>query len=450
MGVEAARLALRSAPARRPRPSGWPRPRPPTWTRPTPPPSTPPSASRRVWAPSTSAAHCGRGRARCRPRCRDGDRAPSSSWSRPTCATGCPPRPTRPPAATARRPCWWPTTRPGSTGHRRVPRGRVGDRRVPRPLASAGPAPVAYLGGALRRDALPAPGHRGLGGGSQGRRPVEPTRSVGPRVTGMHGRAVRSAGARLGLERRRPGRRPRLGGRPVRHGPPAARRWHPCSRPPDPTRSWLFSAWPTEPTPSSSERRRPAPRGRRRRPWPRQLSEGAELPYGKFLAWRDMVAPEPPRRPEPGRVSSSAAWRSEAWKFGFVGSRDRTSEVVHLPAGPRLDDGRCGRRHGPGRPGRHGGHHRHLHRRPPGLFAEPAHRLRRRRLRRRRPFSGRAHRRRRRPCVGGRPRDDDLPSPLQRGRHPRLLLEGQAGVARIAQPAVEAGRRPRAPARTGT
>jgi hydroxymethylglutaryl-CoA synthase len=62
-----------------------------------------------------------------------------------------------------------------------------------------------------------------------------------------------------------------------------------------------------------------------------QLSQGADLPYGKFLAWRDMVTPEPPRRPEPGRVSSSAAWRSEAWKFGFVGSRDRTTEVVHLP-----------------------------------------------------------------------------------------------------------------------
>jgi uncharacterized OB-fold protein len=30
-------------------------------------------------------------------------------------------------------------------------------------------------------------------------------------------------------------------------------------------------------------------------------------------------------------VSASAAGRSEEWKFGFVGSRDRTSEAVHLP-----------------------------------------------------------------------------------------------------------------------
>jgi uncharacterized OB-fold protein len=30
-------------------------------------------------------------------------------------------------------------------------------------------------------------------------------------------------------------------------------------------------------------------------------------------------------------VSSSAAHRNEEWKFGFVGSRDRTSGAVHLP-----------------------------------------------------------------------------------------------------------------------
>jgi hydroxymethylglutaryl-CoA synthase len=79
-------------------------------------------------------------------------------------------------------------------------------------------------------------------------------------------------------------------------------------------------------------------------PISRQLAEGAEIPYGKFLAWREMVVPEPPRRPEPGRVSSVAAWRNEPWKFGFVGSRDRSSATVHLPpsrismTGGALDD----------------------------------------------------------------------------------------------------------------
>jgi hydroxymethylglutaryl-CoA synthase len=62
-----------------------------------------------------------------------------------------------------------------------------------------------------------------------------------------------------------------------------------------------------------------------------QIAGAADLPYGKFLSWRGMVTPEPPRRPEPARVSSTAAWRNEEWKFGFVGSQDRTSEAVHLP-----------------------------------------------------------------------------------------------------------------------
>jgi 3-hydroxy-3-methylglutaryl CoA synthase/uncharacterized OB-fold protein len=62
-----------------------------------------------------------------------------------------------------------------------------------------------------------------------------------------------------------------------------------------------------------------------------QIAGAADLSYGKFLSWRGMVTPEPPRRPEPQRVSSTAAWRNEEWKFGFVGSKDRTSEAVHLP-----------------------------------------------------------------------------------------------------------------------
>jgi hydroxymethylglutaryl-CoA synthase len=62
-----------------------------------------------------------------------------------------------------------------------------------------------------------------------------------------------------------------------------------------------------------------------------QIAAGADLPYGKFLSWRGMVITDPPRRPEPGRVSSSAAWRNEEWKYGFVGSRDHRSEAVHLP-----------------------------------------------------------------------------------------------------------------------
>jgi hydroxymethylglutaryl-CoA synthase len=67
------------------------------------------------------------------------------------------------------------------------------------------------------------------------------------------------------------------------------------------------------------------------RPIADQVSAGAALPYGKFLAWRGMLPVEPPRRPEPQRVSATAAARSEEWKFGFVGSKERDSGVVHLP-----------------------------------------------------------------------------------------------------------------------
>jgi 3-hydroxy-3-methylglutaryl CoA synthase/uncharacterized OB-fold protein len=62
-----------------------------------------------------------------------------------------------------------------------------------------------------------------------------------------------------------------------------------------------------------------------------QVDSGAPVPYGKFLARRGFLSPEPPRRPEPARPSASAAGRSEDWKFGFVGSRDRTTGAIHLP-----------------------------------------------------------------------------------------------------------------------
>jgi 3-hydroxy-3-methylglutaryl CoA synthase/uncharacterized OB-fold protein len=62
-----------------------------------------------------------------------------------------------------------------------------------------------------------------------------------------------------------------------------------------------------------------------------QIAHSAPLPYGKFLAWRGAVALEPPRRPEPDRISASVAGRNEAWKYAFVGSRDRGSGELHLP-----------------------------------------------------------------------------------------------------------------------
>ena len=68
------------------------------------------------------------------------------------------------------------------------------------------------------------------------------------------------------------------------------------------------------------------------RPIADQLAAGNDaLPYAKYLAWRGVMTPEPPRRPEPARVSASAAGRSVDWKYGFVGSRDRETGALHLP-----------------------------------------------------------------------------------------------------------------------
>jgi hydroxymethylglutaryl-CoA synthase len=62
-----------------------------------------------------------------------------------------------------------------------------------------------------------------------------------------------------------------------------------------------------------------------------QAAHGRVVPYGKYLAWRNQLRVEPPRRPDPARVSAPAAGRSAEWKFGFVGSRAPGSSEVRLP-----------------------------------------------------------------------------------------------------------------------
>ncbi len=75
-----------------------------------------------------------------------------------------------------------------------------------------------------------------------------------------------------------------------------------------------------------------------------QIEAGGALDYGRFLAWRRMITVEPPNRPLPSRPSAPASWRRSGWKFGFTGSRDRTSQMVHMPParvsekGGALDD----------------------------------------------------------------------------------------------------------------
>jgi 3-hydroxy-3-methylglutaryl CoA synthase len=74
------------------------------------------------------------------------------------------------------------------------------------------------------------------------------------------------------------------------------------------------------------------------RPLAEQIERGAPVTYGKFLSWRKMLPVEPPRRPEPNRVSSSAAGRALDWKFGFVGRSDPDSGAPQLPPLPSGTD----------------------------------------------------------------------------------------------------------------
>jgi 3-hydroxy-3-methylglutaryl CoA synthase len=53
------------------------------------------------------------------------------------------------------------------------------------------------------------------------------------------------------------------------------------------------------------------------RPVAAQIAHALDVPYARYLTWRGQVTPEPPRRPEPARVSASAAGRNEAWKFAL-------------------------------------------------------------------------------------------------------------------------------------
>ena len=76
-----------------------------------------------------------------------------------------------------------------------------------------------------------------------------------------------------------------------------------------------------------------------------QIENGSDnLDYNLYLTWRGFLDREPPRRPDPDRPGAPPAFRSEDWKYAFVGSRDRSSGAIHLPpmrvsmAGGAVDD----------------------------------------------------------------------------------------------------------------
>jgi 3-hydroxy-3-methylglutaryl CoA synthase/uncharacterized OB-fold protein len=67
------------------------------------------------------------------------------------------------------------------------------------------------------------------------------------------------------------------------------------------------------------------------RPVSVQVEAGGPIAYGKYLAWRGRLTVEPPRRPEPARVSATASGRTTDWKYGFVGTRNVDTGEIRLP-----------------------------------------------------------------------------------------------------------------------
>ncbi len=53
--------------------------------------------------------------------------------------------------------------------------------------------------------------------------------------------------------------------------------------------------------------------------------------YPTYLTWRGWLQREPPRRPDPQPPEAPPAWRHEAWKFAFTGSRCQACGTRHLP-----------------------------------------------------------------------------------------------------------------------
>ena len=155
-------------------------------------------------------------------------------------------------------------------------------------------------------------------------------------VTGMHGRAVTGLVKKLGLGESVAGRRPRCERGPERHGPPApgpgrrtgvdGRRGHAGGN--DRRRRCTS---PTAPTPWSYARPRRWPAGARFGRSPSRWPTARRSPMRSSWPGGGSCSPSRPGGPEPARVSSTAAYRNEEWKFGFVGSKDRSSGAVHLP-----------------------------------------------------------------------------------------------------------------------
>jgi 3-hydroxy-3-methylglutaryl CoA synthase/uncharacterized OB-fold protein len=62
-----------------------------------------------------------------------------------------------------------------------------------------------------------------------------------------------------------------------------------------------------------------------------QLTSPGRVSYATFLTWRGVIRREPPRRPDPQPPDAPAAARAEAWKYAFTGSRCLACGARHVP-----------------------------------------------------------------------------------------------------------------------
>ncbi len=63
-----------------------------------------------------------------------------------------------------------------------------------------------------------------------------------------------------------------------------------------------------------------------------QIEAGSDaLDYNAFLTWRGFLDREPPRRPDPVAPAAPPSFRTERWKYAFVGSKDVSTGAIHLP-----------------------------------------------------------------------------------------------------------------------
>ncbi len=74
---------------------------------------------------------------------------------------------------------------------------------------------------------------------------------------------------------------------------------------------------------------------RRGEPLRAQVDRGVTIGYPQYLLWRERIAAERPRRPDPDRPSAPFAWRNRQYKLSMTGGRCRTCGAVQFPL-PRV------------------------------------------------------------------------------------------------------------------